>query len=88
MNILMKIIDFKDVKTQKDAVLWHLQNKEKITSWEAIKEYGVTRLAATIFNLKSEGYKIISKEHKVKNRFGRAVNVAVYHYIDNPMTLF
>ena len=78
----MKKINFNDVKTQKDAVLWHLQNKGKITSWEAIKEYGITRLAAIIFNLRDEGYYIVSEEHKAKNRFNRTVNISVYKLSD------
>ena len=41
-------------KTQK--VLNHLRINGSITSWEAIQEYGVTRLSATIFNLRKKGY--------------------------------
>ena len=32
------------------AVMLHLQEKGSITSWEAIKEYGATRLSAIIYN--------------------------------------
>lgn len=75
-------IDFSDVKTQKDAVLWHLGNHGTITSWEAIKEYGVTRLAAIIFNLKEEGYGIASIPENKKNRFGRTVVISKYKYVE------
>lgn len=37
------------VKSQSDAILWHLKTYGKITSYEAIKEYGATRLADIIF---------------------------------------
>ena len=34
------------------AVLLHLEQYGKINSWEAIKEYGATRLSAIIYNLR------------------------------------
>lgn len=38
--------------TKTKAVLQHLEEFGNITSWEAIKEYGATRLSAIIFNLR------------------------------------
>ena len=35
------------IKTQVDAVKWHLSNYGHITRLEAIKHYGATRLAST-----------------------------------------
>ena len=35
-----------------DAILKHLQEYGNITSWEAIKEYGCTRLSAVIWTLR------------------------------------
>ena len=35
-----------------NAVQLHLIEKGTITSWEAIKEYGATRLSAIIYNLR------------------------------------
>lgn len=40
-------------KTQK--VLNHLRENGSITSWEAIQQYGATRLSAIIFNLRKKG---------------------------------
>jgi hypothetical protein len=74
-------INFDDVKTQKDAVKWHLGENGNITSWVAIKEYGATRLSAIIFNLRKEGYNIISDPQKQTNRFGRSVVIAKYKYV-------
>lgn len=45
-------------KTQK--VIEHLLKKGSITSWDAIKLYGATRLSAIIFNLRDRGYMIDS----------------------------
>tara|TARA_R110002124_G_scaffold128641_1_gene289615 strand:- start:635 stop:856 length:222 start_codon:yes stop_codon:yes gene_type:complete len=45
--------------TQKQRVLDHLQGHPSgFTSWEAISEYGITRLAAYIGFLRDDGYKI------------------------------
>jgi hypothetical protein len=76
-----KAIHITNVKNQKEAIMWHLMTYKQITSWEAIKEYGATRLSAIIFNLRNEGYNIISIDTSVTNRFGKQVNIATYKYI-------
>ncbi len=40
------------MKSQMAQVLAHLQKRKKITSWEAIERYGITRLASYINQLK------------------------------------
>lgn len=77
----MKTMTESDVKNQTDAVLWHLQNKGNITSWEAIKDYGATRLSSIIFNLRHRGYTIDSVPLKLTNRFGKTTTIAKYTYI-------
>ena len=78
----MKKIDItKDqVKTQREAIMWHLKTYGKITSWEAIKEYGATRLSDIIFRLKNEGYNIRTNLIKKENRFGNITTIAKYEY--------
>lgn len=49
-----------DYATQKEKVLYHLKHYRSLTSWEAIKEYHVTRLSAVIFDLREKGYNIKS----------------------------
>ena len=61
------IIKSEEVKNGADAILWHLKTYGHITSYEAIKEYGVTRLAAIIFNHRKNGYDIDSMPLKKKN---------------------
>lgn len=68
------------IKTQRDAILWHLKTYKHITSWEAIKEYGATRLSDIIFKLKNEGYPIETNLIEMKTRFGRKTNIARYRY--------
>ena len=48
--------------TKRERVLKHLQEFGSITSWEAIKEYGETRLAATIHELKRKYHYVFNDE--------------------------
>ena len=77
----------KEVKSQSDAVLWHLKTYGSITSYEAIKEYGATRLSAIIFNHRKEGYNIDSMPLTKKTRFGRNTTIAKYIYTEPPQKL-
>lgn len=64
--------------TQKERILKHLQDFGSITSWEAIKEYGCTRLSAYIYLLRKDGYIIENESVTTKNRYGDAVTFAKY----------
>lgn len=69
-----------DVKSQKDMVLWHLKTFKTLTSYQAFKEYGITRLSAIIFNIRKEGFDITSQKESTINRFNRSVDFAIYTY--------
>ena len=59
-----------------DMILNHLQTQKKITSWEAIQNYGVTRLAAVIHQLKMYGHDI-----STEIAYGdKGVKWSIYHY--------
>lgn len=59
--------------TQKQQVLAHLKKHKSITSWDAIKLYGITRLAHYIYLLKDD-YKIVSLlEKNEESRWSRYV---------------
>jgi len=64
--------------THLDRTLIHLINNGSITSWEAIKEYGNTRLSATIFELRQRGYNIKSETEYSRNRYDQPVHYARY----------
>ena len=72
------------VRSQSDAILWHLKTYGSITSYEAIREYGATRLSAIIFNHRKEGYNIDSIPLTKKTRFGRNTTIAKYTYTNPP----
>ena len=64
--------------TQKEAVLRHLQEHGMITDLEAYKLNAIRRLGARIWDLRADGYKIITKNTKEKNRFGQQTMFATY----------
>lgn len=71
--------------TQKEQILKHLNNHETITSWDAIMEYGITRLANYIFILRNEGYKISSTNKTVITRLGNSTTIAEYKLLGKPV---
>ena len=56
--------------TQRDIILWHLQNVGTLTRAQAASEYGIYELAARIVELKKLGYNITSTRGSSVNRFG------------------
>lgn len=77
----MKTQNKKPKLSKTDRVLKHLQEKGSITSWEAIKEFGATRLSAIIFNLR-HGRKLNIKTipFEFEDRFGYKSSYAKYVY--------
>ena len=59
-------------------VLEHLQEYGTITSWQAITEYGATRLASIICNLRKRGYDIETITIMDKDRNGNVCQYAKY----------
>ena len=69
-------------QTQKMQVLKHLKNhKNGITSMTAFERYGITRLSGRIFELRQEGFEIVTDNVTVKNRFGHVVTYARYRLV-------
>lgn len=65
-------------KTQIQCVLEHLQKHGSITSWQAFKKFGATRLSDIIFRLRKRGYIISTDTFEVKNRYGTTTRPAKY----------
>jgi len=55
--------------THKTRLISYLEKYKTITSLEAIRDLGNTRLSATIFTLRNEGYNIQSDNVEVMTRF-------------------
>lgn len=67
--------------TKTKAVMLHLQEFGSITSWEAIKEYGATRLSAIIYQLRWK-YRMPIKSERIEftDRYGTNSSFAKYIY--------
>lgn len=62
-----------------DRVENYLKENGSITSWEAIKEFGATRLSAIIYVLRNEREMNIETIYETsKNRYGDKITYAKY----------
>ena len=64
--------------SQKERVLEYMKEHGSISSMEAFRDLGVTRLSAVVFNLRADGYKVKAGNEKSVNRFGEKTNFARY----------
>ena len=67
--------------THYTRLLEYLKIHKTITSLQAIRDLGNTRISATIFNLRKDGYNITSTDIPVPNRWGTKTMVAQYELI-------
>lgn len=69
--------------SQDVRVLEYLKKHKTITSQEAFRHLGVTRLSAVIFRLKrKQGYNIETYMIHPTNRYGTKCNCGEYHLIE------
>lgn len=64
--------------TQTELVLRHLKKHGSLSSLEAMKEYGIMRLGARIWDLRDAGWDIETQNEKSINRYGVKVSYANY----------
>lgn len=65
--------------THIERVLKHLNKKGSITSMDAFKRYGITRLSSIIHTLRNK-YDIETVEEVSKNRYGENTRYARYYF--------
>ena len=65
-------------KTQKELILEYMELNGSITPLEAEKYIGCMRLGARIWDLKHDGYNIVSEIVEVQTRHGGKAKVAQY----------
>lgn len=70
--------------TQGEKVLDYMKKHGSITTMEAFKNFGITRLSARVFELREKGYMIDSDPVKVKTRDSEKVTVARYTLKESP----
>lgn len=66
--------------TQMDRVIQYMNDFGSISSLEAFRELGVTRLADVIFKMKKAGVVVYTKLEKSSNRYGDQVFYARYSF--------
>jgi hypothetical protein len=64
--------------TQCEKVLRHMTDHGAISTYEAFVEYGITRLASRICDLKGQGVEITASFVTKKNRYGESVSFKKY----------
>lgn len=67
-----------NTRTQCLTILTHLKSGKPITSSEAMRLYGIHRLAARIYDLKCEGEKVAGDWIEVETRDGDTTRVKRY----------
>lgn len=65
-------------KSQTEDVLEYLKKHGSITSMQAIKKFGATRLSAIIYVLRGRGYQITTEPFLVTTKYGRKTRPARY----------
>lgn len=68
--------------TQNERIIDYIEQFGSITQLEALRDLGVMRLASRISDLKGQGYPIIAKSDKVKNRFGEDCRIMRYSFVE------
>lgn len=69
--------------TQCERILKYIQEFGSITQLDALREFGCMRLASRINDLKNNGFKIIKKMEKSKNRYNEPISFARYFIKEN-----
>lgn len=64
--------------TQSERILRHLDIFGSITSLEAMRDYGIMRLASRVSDLKKDGLPVRTEFVRGKNRFGEPTCYARY----------
>lgn len=57
----------------------YMKTHDGITSMEAFKLFGVTRLSAIIFYLRKKGHDITNEKRRSENKYGEPVMFVRYH---------
>ena len=65
-------------KSQTEDILRFMKENGSISSVDAFREFGATRLSGIIFALRKRGYNIETEIWECVNRYGRKIEFAKY----------
>lgn len=66
------------LSNQQRRIVRYCKDFDGITSWEAVKNLGIMRLEARIFELKAMGFEVADKWIEDVNRYGEKVRYKRY----------
>ena len=69
--------------TQCEKILKYIERHGSITTWDAFRDLGITRLSGRIHDLTQKGYDFERKTETAKNRDGESVSYTRYALKDN-----
>lgn len=78
--------DGSELKTQWETILYYLQTERgaKISSWQAIKEFGFTRLSGIVKQIEYRTGIVLKRQSvKVTTRYGATTNITEYWYAND-----
>jgi hypothetical protein len=70
--------------TAQERRVFNALRLDPLTPLKAWSMYGIMRLSAVIFNLKSKGFTILSERVTVRNRYGESCPIAKYTLVSYP----
>lgn len=68
---------------QASAILGHLRDGKGITSTEALDLYGISRLAAVVFDLRKAGHTIVTQRVSVPRTHGEGTASIGRYWLDD-----
>ena len=68
--------------TQCDLILKYIRDFGSISTWEAMTDLGVARLASRIFDLKNKGYKFRKQRIYTNNRYDKKIYYDRYFLVE------
>ena len=64
--------------TQHEMIIWHIDHYGSISPMEAFSEYGITKLATRISEMRRQGMNFTKVMVEQENRFGQPVRYMRY----------
>lgn len=65
-------------KSQKERILDYMDEFGSISSWEAFRDLGITRLAARVSDIEADGIVFNRRREETTNRYGEKVYYTRY----------
>lgn len=68
--------------TQQERLLAMMKGGKRVSSMDAFQTLGITRISATVFELRKDGIKVLDEWKEGLNRFGEKVRYKVFFMED------